>query len=48
MGAGICQVSINKGYTVLMKDIDYKGLARGQSQISKALDQSVKRKKISR
>ncbi|CAG0913196.1 unnamed protein product, partial [Notodromas monacha] len=48
MGAGICQVSLNKGYTVLMKDVNYKGLARGQSQISKGFGAAVKRKRISR
>jgi enoyl-CoA hydratase/long-chain 3-hydroxyacyl-CoA dehydrogenase len=48
MGAGICQVSINKGYRVLLKDVDYKGLARGQSQITKGLETGVKRKKISK
>jgi enoyl-CoA hydratase/long-chain 3-hydroxyacyl-CoA dehydrogenase len=48
MGAGIVQVSIDKGYKVILKDMSEMGLARGFNQISKGLDGSVKRKKISR
>uniref|UniRef100_A0A646QG61 Trifunctional enzyme subunit alpha, mitochondrial n=1 Tax=Hemiscolopendra marginata TaxID=943146 RepID=A0A646QG61_9MYRI len=47
MGAGIAQVSIDKGYHVILKDMDMKGLGRGQNQILKGLDTSVKKKKIS-
>lgn len=46
MGAGICQVSIDKGYTVLMKDQSLDGLCRGIDQVQKALQISVKKKKI--
>lgn len=47
MGAGIAQVSIDKGYTTLLKDISVSSLARGQQQIEKGLRESVKKKKIS-
>lgn len=48
MGAGIVQVSIDKGYDVIMKDTNQSGLYRGISQIQKGLDGAVKRKRISR
>ncbi|KAM0727992.1 Trifunctional enzyme subunit alpha, mitochondrial [Formica fusca] len=47
MGAGIVQVSIDKGYDVIMKDTNQSGLYRGISQIQKGLDGAVKRKRIS-
>ncbi|CAG0895777.1 unnamed protein product [Darwinula stevensoni] len=47
MGAGIAQVSIDKGYKVILKDMNLKGLARGQHQIQKGLDTGVKKKKFS-
>ena len=46
MGAGIAQVSIDKGMHVVMKDISLEGLARGEDQIMKGLNTSVKKKKI--
>ncbi|CAG5132722.1 unnamed protein product, partial [Candidula unifasciata] len=46
MGAGIAQVSIDKGIRTLLKDTSIKGLSRGEDQIQKGLDQAVKRKKI--
>uniref|UniRef100_T1GGR3 Enoyl-CoA hydratase n=1 Tax=Megaselia scalaris TaxID=36166 RepID=T1GGR3_MEGSC len=46
MGAGIVQVSVDKGYNVLMKDTNDNGLARGIGQVQKGLDTSVKRKRI--
>ncbi|CAG0883587.1 unnamed protein product [Cyprideis torosa] len=46
MGAGIVQVSVDKGYQVLLKDRDFKGLGRGIGQIEKGLKNSVKRRKI--
>ena len=46
MGAGIAQVSIDKGYHVIMKDNMMPGLARGQDQIYKGLDGAAKKKKI--
>ena len=47
MGAGIVQVSIDKGYDIIMKDTNQSGLYRGISQIQKGLDGAVKRKRIS-
>jgi len=46
MGAGIAQVSIDKGMDVLLKDMSLKGLARGQDQIQGGFDKQAKRKKI--
>ncbi|KAH9505034.1 hypothetical protein Btru_061479 [Bulinus truncatus] len=46
MGAGIAQVSIDKNMKVLLKDMTLKGLARGQDQIQKGLDDAVKKKKL--
>jgi len=48
MGAGIAQVSIDKGYPTILKDINQKALVRGQDQIFGNLNESVKRKKINR
>ncbi|XP_060557413.1 trifunctional enzyme subunit alpha, mitochondrial-like [Ruditapes philippinarum] len=46
MGAGIAQVSIDKGIDVILKDVTQAGLARGEDQVTKGLDTKVKRKKI--
>lgn len=46
MGAGIVQVSIDKGYQVVMKDVSEAGLGRGIGQIQKGLDTKIKRKRI--
>lgn len=46
MGAGIAQVSIDKGYHTILKDMNYNGVSRGVNQIQSGLDTSVKRKKI--
>lgn len=46
MGAGIAQVSIDKGYNVTLKDMSVQGLSRGVNQIEKGLSTSVKKKKI--
>ena len=46
MGAGIVQVSIDKGIHTVMKDADLPGLVRGQQQIEKGLKTSVKKKKL--
>ena len=48
MGAGIAQVSIDKGIQVILKDVTLDGIARGEEQIEKGLNTKVKRKKISR
>ncbi|XP_043593368.1 trifunctional enzyme subunit alpha, mitochondrial [Bombus pyrosoma] len=45
MGAGIVQVSIDKGFDVIMKDTNEAGLYRGLNQVQKGLDTAVKRKK---
>ncbi|XP_026278844.1 trifunctional enzyme subunit alpha, mitochondrial [Frankliniella occidentalis] len=47
MGAGIAQVTVDKGYSVILKDTNETGLARGTEQIRSGLDKAVKRKKIS-
>ncbi|XP_020721077.1 trifunctional enzyme subunit alpha, mitochondrial isoform X2 [Bombus terrestris] len=47
MGAGIVQVSIDKGFNVIMKDTNEAGLYRGLNQVQKGLDTAVKRKKYS-
>lgn len=47
MGAGIVQVSIDKGYNVVMKDATNNGLYRGVGQIQSGLVNAVKRKRIS-
>lgn len=46
MGAGIVQVSIDKGYKTIMKDATDAGLARGLGQIQKGLETAVKRKRM--
>ncbi|XP_075261426.1 trifunctional enzyme subunit alpha, mitochondrial-like [Convolutriloba macropyga] len=46
MGAGIAQVTIDKGITTTLKDISTKSLAKGNTDIYKGLDKKVKRKKI--
>nr|CAI5826675.1 unnamed protein product [Callosobruchus analis] len=46
MGAGIAHVSVDKGYQVILKDMNEAGLARGVSQIQTGLDGAVKRKKL--
>ncbi|XP_028162724.1 trifunctional enzyme subunit alpha, mitochondrial [Ostrinia furnacalis] len=47
MGAGIVQVSIDKGYHVVMKDATNAGLYRGVGQVQTGLANAVKRKRIS-
>lgn len=46
MGAGIIQVTIDKGYNVIMKDTNQAGLYRGYGQIQTGLINAVKRKRI--
>lgn len=46
MGAGIVQVTIGKGYDVILKDATEEGLTRGITQIETGLIKSVKRKKL--
>ncbi|XP_013113082.2 trifunctional enzyme subunit alpha, mitochondrial [Stomoxys calcitrans] len=47
MGAGIVQVTVDKGVKVVMKDATDAGLARGIGQVQKGLETAVKRKRIS-
>jgi enoyl-CoA hydratase/long-chain 3-hydroxyacyl-CoA dehydrogenase len=48
MGAGIAQVSVDKGFTTILKDMSSVGLARGVSQVQDGLDKKVKRKKVAK
>ncbi|GAB0094479.1 Enoyl-CoA hydratase [Sergentomyia squamirostris] len=47
MGAGIVQVSVDKGYNVVMKDTTDAGLNRGLGQIQTGFANAVKRKRMS-
>uniref|UniRef100_A0A183TNP2 3HCDH_N domain-containing protein n=1 Tax=Schistocephalus solidus TaxID=70667 RepID=A0A183TNP2_SCHSO len=47
MGAGIAQVSVQRGLPTIMRDVSVAGLARGQHQIQTNLDKLVKRKRMS-
>ncbi|XP_071117488.1 trifunctional enzyme subunit alpha, mitochondrial-like [Haliotis cracherodii] len=46
MGAGVAQVSIDKGMKVILKDMSAQGLARGQDQVQKGFDTQAKKRKI--
>lgn len=46
MGSGIAQVTVDKSYDVILKDITLENLAKGQNQIQKGFDSAVKKKKI--
>lgn len=46
MGAGIAQVSIDKGYRTILKDMNNQGIARGINQVQDGITKSVKRRKI--
>jgi len=46
MGAGIAQVSVDKGYGTILKDFFAPGLARGQDQISNGFNTLVEKEKI--
>lgn len=46
MGAGIAQVSIDKGITCILKDMNTKGLARGINQVEAGIKKKVKRRAI--
>merc|ERR1719474_2359277 len=48
MGAGIAQVSVDKGMTTILKDMNTAGLSRGMNQVGDYLDKKAKRKKISK
>ncbi|EGV95842.1 trifunctional enzyme subunit alpha, mitochondrial [Cricetulus griseus] len=46
MGAGIAQVSVDKGLKTLLKDTTLTGLSRGQQQVFKGLNDKVKKKAL--
>lgn len=46
MGAGIVQVSIDKGYDVILKDTNAAGLDRGLSQIQNGFTTGIKRRRL--
>jgi len=46
MGAGVAQVTIDKGVYTTLKDISTKSLAKANTDIYKGMDKKVKRKKI--
>ncbi|XP_007422413.1 trifunctional enzyme subunit alpha, mitochondrial [Python bivittatus] len=46
MGAGIAQVSVERGLKILMKDTTLDGLSRGQQQVYKGLNDKVKKKSL--
>merc|ERR1719391_1970951 len=48
MGAGIAEVSVDKGMTTILKDMNHAGLARGLNQVQGGVDKKVKRKKTSK
>ncbi|XP_068792760.1 trifunctional enzyme subunit alpha, mitochondrial [Struthio camelus] len=46
MGAGIAQVSVDKGLNTILKDTVQQGLERGQQQVFKGLNSKVKKKSL--
>ncbi|XP_066530635.1 hydroxyacyl-CoA dehydrogenase trifunctional multienzyme complex subunit alpha b [Hoplias malabaricus] len=46
MGAGISQVTVDKGVHIILKDTTLEGLNRGQQQIYKGLNDKTKKKSI--
>ncbi|XP_078397568.1 trifunctional enzyme subunit alpha, mitochondrial-like [Cetorhinus maximus] len=46
MGAGVAQVTIDKGILAVLKDTTLEGLERGQQQVYKGLNDKVKRKNL--
>ncbi|CAI5771574.1 trifunctional enzyme subunit alpha, mitochondrial [Podarcis lilfordi] len=46
MGAGIAQVSVDKGVKTILKDTALEGLSRGQQQVYKGLNDKVKKKSL--
>lgn len=46
MGAGIAQVTVDKGVHTILKDTAVEGLARGQQQVYKGLNDKTKKKSI--
>lgn len=48
MGAGVAHVSVDKGFNVILRDMNTKALSRGYSQITKGYQGYVKRKRITK
>ncbi|KAM9495963.1 hydroxyacyl-CoA dehydrogenase trifunctional multienzyme complex subunit alpha a [Clarias gariepinus] len=46
MGAGIAQVTVDKGVATILKDTALDGLSRGQQQVFKGLNDRVKKKSM--
>ncbi|XP_066450509.1 trifunctional enzyme subunit alpha, mitochondrial [Eleutherodactylus coqui] len=46
MGAGIAQVSVDKGIKTILKDTTVEGLGRGQQQVFKGLNDKVKKRSV--
>ncbi|KAI1897694.1 hypothetical protein AGOR_G00085920 [Albula goreensis] len=46
MGAGIAQVSVDKGINTILKDTTVEGLGRGQQQVYKGFDTKAKKRSI--
>ncbi|XP_027855695.1 hydroxyacyl-CoA dehydrogenase trifunctional multienzyme complex subunit alpha b isoform X2 [Xiphophorus couchianus] len=46
MGAGIAQVTVDKGVRTILKDTTVEGLARGEQQVFKGLNDKTKKKSI--
>ncbi|XP_076013785.1 hydroxyacyl-CoA dehydrogenase trifunctional multienzyme complex subunit alpha b [Genypterus blacodes] len=46
MGAGVAQVTVDKGVHTILKDTTVPGLARGEQQVYKGLNDKAKRKNI--
>ncbi|XP_051909523.1 hydroxyacyl-CoA dehydrogenase trifunctional multienzyme complex subunit alpha a isoform X2 [Hippocampus zosterae] len=47
MGAGIAQVSIDKGLNTILKDATVEGISRGEEQVYNSLNTKVKKKALS-
>ena len=48
MGAGIAQVSVDKGMKTILKVRNIDGITRGINQVQGGVDKAVKRKKINK
>ncbi|XP_067099661.1 hydroxyacyl-CoA dehydrogenase trifunctional multienzyme complex subunit alpha b [Osmerus mordax] len=46
MGAGIAQVTVDKGINTILKDTTVQGLARGEQQVYKGLNDKARKKNI--
>uniref|UniRef100_A0AAY3ZX45 Trifunctional enzyme subunit alpha, mitochondrial n=1 Tax=Denticeps clupeoides TaxID=299321 RepID=A0AAY3ZX45_9TELE len=46
MGAGIAQVTVDKGVNTILKDTTVEGLSRGQQQVYKGLNDRVKKRSL--